>query len=176
MLSEEIKRIKENLDTLPAGLMDQLKFVRHVCKWDDKEEVDDYLILEEYPEIDYVLLRREAKYEPFVAAWAYNKEGNYWGQGHYFSELIDAVNYIQSKIDEKNKVEKFEITKDFKEEVYDTLTDEIEYYIFESHCVEEHESTIFAHIGMLKALGYKDIAEEYENDYESEVNEEDGED
>ncbi len=74
--------------------MNNLRFVKHVSKDGD----DEYLILEEYPEIDYTLLIRDAKYEPYVAAWAYNKEGHYWGQGHYFSSLLDATNYINNKL------------------------------------------------------------------------------
>ena len=81
--------------------MNNLNIVQHVRE----DGIDEYLILEEYPEIDYTLLIREAKYEPYVAAWAYNKEGNYWGQGHYFSTLLDAVNYINEKIKEKTGYE-----------------------------------------------------------------------
>ena len=81
--------------------MNNLNIVQHVRE----DGVDEYLILEEYPEIDYTLLIREAKYEPFVAAWAYNKEGNYWGQGHYFSTLLDSVSYINEKIKEKTGYE-----------------------------------------------------------------------
>ncbi len=76
--------------------MNNLRFVKHVSTYDNSE--DEYLILEEYPEIDYTLLIRESKYEPYVAAWGYNKEGNYWAQGHYFSTLLDAMFYIQSKL------------------------------------------------------------------------------
>lgn len=74
--------------------MNNLEIVKHV----GEDSVNEYLILEEYPEIDYTLLIRESKYEPYVAAWAFNKEGNYWGQGHYFSTLIDATDYIKQKL------------------------------------------------------------------------------
>lgn len=54
------------------------------------------LIIKEYPEIDYVLAYRGGKYQPWVAAWAYRKESNCWGQGHYFEELEDAIEYIRT--------------------------------------------------------------------------------
>ena len=58
---------------------------------------ETYVVVAEYPGIDYTLIYRNAKYEPWVAAWGYNKEKRYWSQGHYFSELTDAINYIQYK-------------------------------------------------------------------------------
>ena len=57
---------------------------------------DTVLIVKEYPEIDYVLAYRGGKYQPWVAAWAYRKENNCWGQGHYFEELEDAIEYIRT--------------------------------------------------------------------------------
>lgn len=53
------------------------------------------IIINEYPEIDYVLAYRGGKYQPWVAAWAYNGV-NSWGQGHYFEELEDAIEYIRT--------------------------------------------------------------------------------
>lgn len=99
MTTTELEMLREKLNKMPAGLMGNLNFVRHT---DSKGETDDYLILAEYPEVDYTLLIREAKYTPFVAAWGYNKEGNYWSQGHYFSDILDATAWIQSKIDMKS--------------------------------------------------------------------------
>lgn len=56
---------------------------------------------------DYILIRRESSYEPFVAAWApdlYN--GNLsWGQGHYFDSEEDAREYFNSKINESDNLE-----------------------------------------------------------------------
>ena len=60
----------------------------------------EYVILEEYPQIDYTLIVRRSSFEPYVAAWGYDKESTSWAQGHYFSTLIDAVNYIESKFKE----------------------------------------------------------------------------
>lgn len=53
-------------------------------------------IVAEYPDINYVLAYRNSKYQPWVAAWAYNGK-NSWGQGHYFENLEDAIMYIQDK-------------------------------------------------------------------------------
>ena len=56
------------------------------------------VLLEEYPEIDYALVWRDSKYEPFVAAWGLNKAKGYWSQGHYFAKLSDALEYINNKL------------------------------------------------------------------------------
>ena len=55
---------------------------------------ESVLIVAEYPEIDYVLAYRGGKYQPWVAAWAYNGKSS-WGQGHYFEKLEDAIEYIR---------------------------------------------------------------------------------
>ena len=102
MTTTELEMLREKINKMPTSLMDHLNFVRHT---DSKGETDDYLILAEYPEIDYTLLIRAAKYEPFVAAWGFNKEWNYWAQGHYFSDILDATAWIQYKLDmEANKI------------------------------------------------------------------------
>ena len=54
------------------------------------------MIVAEYPEIDYVLAYRGGKYQPWVAAWAYNGKSS-WGQGHYFEKLEDAIEFIRMK-------------------------------------------------------------------------------
>ena len=30
------------------------------------------------------LINRGGEFQPWVVAWNYNEEGDYWGQGHYF--------------------------------------------------------------------------------------------
>lgn len=62
-----------------------------------KEDGDELIILESYPAIDYTLIKRKAKYEPYVAAYNYSKESNSWGQGHYFSRLVDAAEWVLAK-------------------------------------------------------------------------------
>ena len=56
---------------------------------------EKYVIVEEYPEIDYVLVRRDNEYQPWVAAWNYQPEIRCWGQGHYFGTLESAMEYIR---------------------------------------------------------------------------------
>ena len=53
-----------------------------------------YIIVAEYPKIDYTLIYRNSKYQPWVAAWGYKGDGKSWSQGHYFAELEDAMQYI----------------------------------------------------------------------------------
>lgn len=56
-----------------------------------------YIIVDTFPEIDYVLAYRGGKYQPWVAAWGYNKETCSWSQGHYFEKLEVAIEYIRVK-------------------------------------------------------------------------------
>ena len=71
--------------------------------------IDEYIkdgkkitVLQTFPEIDYALLVREAKYEPFVAAYGWDEQNVTWSQGHYFSDILDATRWIQKKLDDKN--------------------------------------------------------------------------
>lgn len=59
---------------------------------------ESYIIVAEFPEIDYVLAYRGGKYEPWVAAWGYNGK-NCWTQGHYFATINGAMRYIQYVLD-----------------------------------------------------------------------------
>lgn len=59
---------------------------------------EDFIVVERFPEIDYVLLKRNSKYEPWIVAWAYDEDNQCWGQGHYFDSFIEATRYIDSKI------------------------------------------------------------------------------
>lgn len=56
-------------------------------------------VIEQYPEIDYVLIWRHNSegWQEFVAAWHFDEETGTWGQGHYFNSARSAVNYINSK-------------------------------------------------------------------------------
>ena len=48
---------------------------------------------------DYALIKRSAGYQPYVAAWAPEFNGNalVWGQGHYFTDEADAREYFNEK-------------------------------------------------------------------------------
>jgi len=68
--------------------------------YDIKELVEDkelvkFAIIEEFPEINYTLIYRNSKYLPWVAAWGYKGDGKSWGQGHYFENITDAMEYIR---------------------------------------------------------------------------------
>ena len=39
------------------------------------------------------LLNRGGKFQPWVVAWSYNPEEDFWGQGHYFSDFEDATEW-----------------------------------------------------------------------------------
>lgn len=62
-----------------------------------KEDGTEFVILGRYPSVDYVLLERNSKYQPYVAAWGYDDEHQCWAQGHYFERLIDAAEWILAK-------------------------------------------------------------------------------
>ena len=59
---------------------------------DNSTEVN--LIVAEFPEIDYVLVRRNTNFQSWVAAWGYNEEKQCWSQGHYFCTIEEAMRYI----------------------------------------------------------------------------------
>ena len=58
---------------------------------------------------DYILLKRNTDFQPFVAAWApqLNDEGElFWGQGHYFDTEEEARKHFDSKLTEAVKTSK----------------------------------------------------------------------
>lgn len=65
----------------------------------DPNRDDLYMIVAEFPEIDYALIYRGTRDNPWVAAWGLEniKRGESWAQGHYFEELFDAMEYIRMK-------------------------------------------------------------------------------
>ena len=69
----------------------------------DKKFDEGKKVVISLPEIDYVLVHWPNNVcTPWVAAWAYNEEGGYWGQGHYFTTCEGAMKYLKEKLDEKN--------------------------------------------------------------------------
>ena len=108
---------------------------------------ETYVVVAEYPKIDYTLIYRNAKYEPWVAAWGYNKEKRYWSQGHYFSELTDAINYIQYKQTGVGRRRLEEIASKAIDHIIETDVDDAEEWLDEVEldkaerkyfCVEEN--------------------------------------
>lgn len=93
-------------------------------------DYEKFVIVERFPEIDYVLLRRDTNFQPWIAAWAYNEEDEHWGQGHYFEEFIDAVRYIDSKLrkipyDRMNEIASrlVDYAKESDDDIEDILSD-----------------------------------------------------
>lgn len=61
-------------------------------------EITERILVEDFPEIDYVLLYLPKNPTPWVAAWNFDSTDNTWDQGHYFSKLEDVMNYIRGKL------------------------------------------------------------------------------
>ena len=45
----------------------------------------------------------EATYTPWVAAFRYDKTDNTWGQGHYFTNKYDALEYLVETYKERTR-------------------------------------------------------------------------
>lgn len=72
-----------------------------------------FTVLGNYPEINYILVDRGSKAgQRFVAGWSpvilYNDDGSQelvgWSQGHYFDSILEAVAYINNKINENREI------------------------------------------------------------------------
>lgn len=65
----------------------------------DSNGAGDIDVLDLNKDADYILIKRNSDYQPFVAAWApefYNGKLT-WGQGHYFDNEDDAREYFNQK-------------------------------------------------------------------------------
>lgn len=86
-------------------------------------------ILDLNKDADYILIKRQTGFQPFVACWApsINEEGKlYWGQGHYFSTEEEAKEYFNSKLNESEKLnESVGDADDFRRNFSNNLTDYI---------------------------------------------------
>lgn len=70
------------------------------------------------------------------------------------------------------------MSEELEEKIVRFCDDELNYHINESGCADEYEEEIEAQIELLQLLGYGEMAEDYENQYEEwlEENEEEDED
>lgn len=62
------------------------------------------IVLDRFPSIDYAIVYWEGNCTPFVATWHLNEDNPdkiYWGQGHYFTNLLDCVHYVEELIQGK---------------------------------------------------------------------------
>lgn len=44
----------------------------------------------------YTLLKRDAKFCPYVVTFGYDSESSSWSNGHYFNDLKTAVDFLYS--------------------------------------------------------------------------------
>ena len=58
-------------------------------------------LIAQYPLVDYALVKREATYDPWIAAYHYDDSDGTWGQGHYFQTEEDALDWIRRKYEEE---------------------------------------------------------------------------
>ena len=121
------ERINANLKDLAKGI-------------DAKEK---YVIVAEFPTIDYTLVYRPTEFEPWIAAWAFNKEKGSWGQGHCFDTITKAMKHIFMMTDKITFLRMEEIAsktidklieedpyeaEEFLREELDLDDDEVEYF------------------------------------------------
>lgn len=62
---------------------------------------DVMVIVEEFPEINYVLAYRGGNFEPWCVGCDYNGKDSWW-HGNYFATISEAMRYIQEKLDKYN--------------------------------------------------------------------------
>lgn len=128
-------------------------------------DMETYIIVEEFPEIDYVLAYRGSSYQPWVAAWRYNKENASWGQGHYFEELFDAMEYIRTKQGKPNWYRLDEIASKAIDGLIEDDPYEAEEYLRNEIEITDEEAEYFCiadNIDMVK--GYEEEDEDDEDD------------
>lgn len=58
---------------------------------------------------EYALIarvREDGTVHEYVVAWCYKKETDSWGQGHYFSDIVEAVCYFDKGLEQKLRLHK----------------------------------------------------------------------
>lgn len=63
------------------------------------------------------------------------------------------------------------ISNELEKKIVAFCDDELNYHIHDSGCADEYEGEIIAQIELLRLLGYKEIADEYESDFIDEIKE-----
>ena len=126
------------------------------------DATESVIILQEYPEINYVLAYRKSNIQPWVAAWAYNGK-NSWGQGHYFANLVDAIEYIRTVQGRINYYRMDEIASKAINHIIETDVDDAEEF-FEELDLENDEIKYFCiEENINEARGYDEDEEDEEN-------------
>ena len=106
------------------------------------DATESVIIVQEYPEINYVLAYRKSSIQPWVAAWAYNGK-NSWGQGHYFANLMDAIEYIRTKQGKINYYRMSEIATKAIDGLFEDDAYEAKIYCEEELELTEEENEYF---------------------------------
>ena len=99
----EIKNLKESAEDVEKFWSQGFKIGDTI----DSSGAGRVEILDLNKDADYILIKRQTGFQPFVACWApsINEEGKlYWGQGHYFSTEEEAKEYFSSKLNESEKL------------------------------------------------------------------------
>ena len=108
----ELNGLQEECKNCPKEECDKsLAEGNHGTFWDsnfkkgDKIESDgagEVEIIDLYKDADYIIIKRNTKFEPFVAAWAPElSDGKLvWGQGHYCDSREDAEKCVENKLKE----------------------------------------------------------------------------
>jgi len=55
-------------------------------------KMHQYCILDEIG--DYTLIHRNTNYQPFVVCWLFHEDTYTWEQGHYFSDMVEAEEWM----------------------------------------------------------------------------------
>ena len=118
--------------------------VHKVMKNNDATD-DMRIVVAEFPEIDYALIYRGTKYEPWVAAWGLEniKRGESWAQGHFYETINGAMKWIQSKMDKIPRCRMEEIATKAIDGLFEDDPYEAEIYCEETLELTEYEREFF---------------------------------
>lgn len=106
---------------------------------------DMYLVIAEFPEIDYALIYRYTNHQPWVAAWGLEniKRGESWAQGHYFETINGAMTWIQNKMDKIPRCRMEEIASKAIDGLFEDDPYEAEIYCEETLELTDYEREFF---------------------------------
>lgn len=91
------------------------------------KEVSNVEVIDVFKDDNYIIVKRDVDYMPYVAAWNPEFDGDklVWGQGHYFNTEEDARNYIKNKdLTESAKVKLTEAPEENQEDEEFVLADD----------------------------------------------------
>lgn len=106
---------------------------------------DLYMIVAEFPEIDYALIYRGTRDNPWVAAWGLKNinQGKSWSQGHYFEKLEQAMEYIRTKQGKPNWYRMDEIASKAIDKLIENDPYDAEEFLREEIDLDQEEAEYF---------------------------------